>query len=187
MGSRRPAEQDLLIRPWSLGWIMERTGEEPDFLLLFQNSLQAAVREVRVDVRGFKQQMEEKVEQLQEQNLQLRARLEALSCLVEALTGAKVDQGAPEGNRTALMNGSMESQEVVAAQSSSSTLPEAPETGGGSSGPSSVPAPPPWRTRRHAEATVSIPLDWDSSSWKLQQLELKGSPDRLHSHQRSCL
>uniref|UniRef100_H3C6J4 Calponin-homology (CH) domain-containing protein n=1 Tax=Tetraodon nigroviridis TaxID=99883 RepID=H3C6J4_TETNG len=130
-------------------------------LVLFKNSLQAALREVQVDVRGFKKQMEQKMEELsassrplaaavsrlQEENLQLRAKLEALSCLVEGLTGAKVDPGSPGGNRNSVKseeNGQMQSQ-----------VGEAPESGGGSgaaAGPSSVPAPPPWRTRRPAEA-----------------------------------
>lgn len=161
---------------------MERTSEEPDSLVLFRTSLQAAVKEVQVDVRAFKKQMEQKVEELsvssrplaaavsrlQEENLQLRTKLEALSCLVEALTGAKVDHGSPGGGRKNVENGQMRSQEAVqrvGPKTSPSTPTEAPEAGGGSSaptGPSSIPAPPPWRTRRPAEANVSR----HPSSWK---------------------
>lgn len=161
-------------------------------MVLFKNSLQAALREVQVDVRGFKKQMEQKMEELsassrplaaavsrlQEENLQLRAKLEALSCLVEGLTGAKVGPGSPGGNRNSVKseeNGQMQSQEVVrrvGPKTSSPRVGEAPESGGGSgaaAGPSSVPAPPPWRTRRPAEANVSIPPDWlqgDTLTWK---------------------
>lgn len=159
---------------------MERTVEEPDSLVLFKNSLQAAVKEVQVEVRAFKKQMEQKMEELsvssrplaaavsrlQEENLQLRAKLEALSCLVEALTGAKVDHGPTAGNRRNVENGQTQSQEVaqgVGPKTSPSTCTEAPESGGGSSAPAgagpSVPAPPPWRTRRQVEANVSSLLE----------------------------
>lgn len=156
--------------------------EEPDSLVLFKNNLQAAIKEVQVDVRAFKKQMEQKVEELcvssrplaaavirlQEENLQLRAKLEALSCLVEGLRGARVDHGSTGGTRRNVENGQMQSQEVVqrvGAKTSTSTLTEAAGPGGGSS----IPAPPPWRTRRQAEANVSILLDSlnrDSLSWK---------------------
>ena len=147
---------------------MERTVEEPDSLLSLKNSLQAAVNEVQVDVRAFKKQMEQKVEELsvsgrplaaavsrlQEENLQLRAELQALSCLVEGLTGARVEHASTGGNKKKVENGQMQSQEV-GPKTSPSTFPEAPESGGGP-GPSSIPAPPPWRTKRQAEANVSI-------------------------------
>lgn len=160
-------------------------------MVLFKNNLQATVQEVQVDVRAFKKQMEQKVEELsvssrplaaavsrlREENLQLRAKLEALSCLVEGLTGARVDHGSTGGNRNNVENGQVQSQEVaqhVGAKTSPPTLTEAPESAGGRSapagaGPSSIPAPPPWRTRRQAEANVSNLLGWlnsHSSSWK---------------------
>lgn len=140
---------DLLILLWDLGWIMERGAEETDALVLFKNSLQASVREVQVDLRAFKEQVEQKLEELsvssrplaaavsrlQEENLQLREKLEALSGLVEALTGAKVENGQTQSR----------------------------EQAGGGAG---APAPPPWRTRRQAEANVSI----HPSSWKPSHL-----------------
>lgn len=134
---------------------MERTGDEPDSLVQFKNTLQAAIKEVQVDVGAFKEQIVQKMEalsdssrplagavsRLQEENLQLRAKLEALSCLVEGLTGPKVDRGAARENVREVENGQMQSQEV--AQCPAGT------------GPSTAPAPPPWRTRRQAEVNVS--------------------------------
>ncbi|XP_077596357.1 smoothelin-like protein 2 [Stigmatopora nigra] len=72
----------------------------------FNATLQAAVREVHVDVSAFKQRIEkrigdmsassgplaEAVAKLQEENLQLRAKLEALSRLVESLAGVQMDR-----------------------------------------------------------------------------------------------
>lgn len=164
-----PAAQDLLILVWNLGRVMEKTVEEPGSLVLFKNSVQAALREVQVDVRAFKKQMEDKLEEvcvssrplaaavgrLQEENLQLRAQLEALSHLVEQLTGAKPDHSPTGGNRRNLENGQTQNQDPVqrvGPKSSPSTVPQAPESGGGGS----IPAPPPWRTRRAAETNVSI-------------------------------
>lgn len=199
---------------------MERTVEEPDSLVLFKNSLQAAVKEVQVDVGAFKKQMEQKMEELsvssrpfsaaigrlQEENLQLRAKLEALSCLVEGLTRAKVDHASTGGNRRNVENGQAQGQEVVqrvGPKASPSTFTEAAESGGGSSPPagpepSSSPAPPPWRTRRQAEANVSIlldPLNRHSSSWKqphddtaaIDKGLLKNHLISIQSDQRSSL
>uniref|UniRef100_A0A3B4VHB1 Calponin-homology (CH) domain-containing protein n=1 Tax=Seriola dumerili TaxID=41447 RepID=A0A3B4VHB1_SERDU len=73
-------------------------------LVQFNTTLQAAIREVHVDVSAFKQRIEQRIEEvcisngplaeavtrLQEENLQLRAKLEALSLLVEGLAGVKV-------------------------------------------------------------------------------------------------
>ncbi|CAJ1063371.1 smoothelin-like protein 1 isoform X1 [Xyrichtys novacula] len=79
-------------------------------LVQFQTTLQAAVREVHVDVSAFKQRIELRIEELclshgplagavtrlQEENLQLRAKLEALSRLVEGLAGVKIDRNSTE-------------------------------------------------------------------------------------------
>ncbi|XP_037834996.1 smoothelin-like protein 1 isoform X1 [Kryptolebias marmoratus] len=78
-------------------------GGAQEALVEFRATLEAAVREVHVDVSAFKQRVEkrldelclsngplaEAVSRLQEENLQLRAKLEALGRLVEGLTGAK--------------------------------------------------------------------------------------------------
>uniref|UniRef100_A0A3Q3X2Q2 Calponin-homology (CH) domain-containing protein n=1 Tax=Mola mola TaxID=94237 RepID=A0A3Q3X2Q2_MOLML len=77
-------------------------------LAQFKATLQAAVREVQVDVRAFKQRIEQKIEELcisngplagavtrlEEENLQLRTKLDALSCLVEGLAGVKMESPA---------------------------------------------------------------------------------------------
>ncbi|XP_061607625.1 smoothelin-like protein 2 [Phyllopteryx taeniolatus] len=78
-------------------------------LVEFNATLQAAVREVHMDVSAFKQRIElrigemsassvplaEAVGRLQEENLQLRAKLEALSRLVESLAGVQIDRSSP--------------------------------------------------------------------------------------------
>ncbi|XP_061155759.1 smoothelin-like protein 2 [Syngnathus typhle] len=75
----------------------------------FNTTLQAAVREVHMDVSAFKQRMERRIEEmsassgpmaeavgrLQEENLQLRSKLEALSRLVESLAGVQIDRNSP--------------------------------------------------------------------------------------------
>lgn len=156
---------------------MERTGDERDSLVQFKNTLQAAIKEVQVDVRAFKEQIVQKMEalsdssrplagvvsRLQEENLQLRAKLEALSCLVEGLTGVKVDHSTIGGNVKNMENGQMQSQEVVQCaglkiSQSTSTDPPGPSGGSNASvgtGPSNTSVPPPWRTRRQAEVNVS--------------------------------
>uniref|UniRef100_A0A3P9PPK8 Calponin-homology (CH) domain-containing protein n=1 Tax=Poecilia reticulata TaxID=8081 RepID=A0A3P9PPK8_POERE len=69
----------------------------------FRATLDAAVREVHVDISAFKQQVEQRMDELrvssrplsdavarlQEENLQLRARLDALSCAVGELARAR--------------------------------------------------------------------------------------------------
>ncbi|XP_077448974.1 smoothelin-like protein 2 isoform X2 [Stigmatopora argus] len=74
----------------------------------FNATLQAAVREVHVDISAFKQRIEkrigemsassgplaEAVVKLQEENLQLRVKMEALSRLVESLAGAQMDRSS---------------------------------------------------------------------------------------------
>lgn len=171
---------------------MERTVDEPDSLVQFKNTLQAAIKEVQVDVRAFKEQIVQKMEELsdssrplagvvsrlQEENRQLRAKLEALSCLVEGLTGVKVDQSTI-GNVKNMENGQMQSQEVVQCaglKTSQSTSIDPPGPSGGSNasvgaGPSNTSVPPPWRTRRQAEVNVSTvhergQLDRRELSWK---------------------
>lgn len=156
---------------------MERADDEPDSLVQLKNTLQAAIKEVQVDVRAFKEQMVQKMEELsdssrplagvvsrlQEENLQLRAKLEALSCLVEGLTGVKVDHSTIGGNGKNMENGQMQSQEVAECvglkiSQSTSTQPPGPSAGSNTSvgtGPSNAPVPPPWRTRRQVEVNVS--------------------------------
>uniref|UniRef100_A0A3Q0S7U3 Calponin-homology (CH) domain-containing protein n=1 Tax=Amphilophus citrinellus TaxID=61819 RepID=A0A3Q0S7U3_AMPCI len=92
-------------------------------LVQFKDTLQAAVREVHVDVSAFKQRIEQRIEELcisngplaeavtrlQEENLQLRAKLEALSHLVEGLSGVKIEmKGKAEEQR--LENGHVQIQ-----------------------------------------------------------------------------
>ncbi|XP_061818770.2 smoothelin, like [Nerophis lumbriciformis] len=81
----------------------------------FNTTLQAAVKEVHVDVSAFKQRIEQRVDEmsssnrplveavnmLQEENLQLRSKLEALSRLVESLAGVQIDRSSPGGSKGA--------------------------------------------------------------------------------------
>lgn len=164
-------------------------------LVQFKATLQSAVREVQVDVRAFKQRIEQRIEdlcisnrplagvvtKLQEENLQLRAKLEALSRLVEGLAGVKIEKSPAEVKGKSaednIENGHVQiqskTQEVVhcggpgSSQSSQSTSTYSDPSGssGGSShapaaaaAPNSTPAPPPWRAKRHAEINVSILL-----------------------------
>ncbi|XP_061558749.1 smoothelin-like protein 2 [Phycodurus eques] len=78
-------------------------------LVEFNATLQAAVREVHMDVSAFKQRIEQRIGEmsassaplaeavgrLQEENLQLRAKLEALSLLIESLAGVQIDRSSP--------------------------------------------------------------------------------------------
>lgn len=153
---------------------MERTVDEPDSLVQFKNTLQAAITEVQVDVRAFKEQIVQKMEELsgstrplagvvsrlQEENLQLRAKLEALSCLVEGLTGDKVDHSAIGAHVDNVENGQMQSQEVVQCAGLKISQSTSIGSSGGSNasagtGPSNTSVPAPWRTRRQAEVNVS--------------------------------
>ncbi|XP_059208122.1 smoothelin-like protein 1 [Centropristis striata] len=153
-------------------------------LVHIRATLQAAVREVHVDVSAFKQRLEQRVEELcvsngplaeavnrlQEENLQLRAKLEALNRLVEGLVAVKIE-GSPaevKGKNVEdnLENGQAEGSLVYAerseiSQSSQSTFTYS-ETSGSSGGSSyaavaaaaassNTSAPPPWRAKRHAE------------------------------------
>lgn len=145
----------------------------------FQATLQAAVREVHMDVNAFKQRMEQRVDELcvsnrplaeavkrlQEENLQLRAKLEALSLLVEGLPAIKTSRSPPDETRKTeegLENGHEQTQSKTQEYqrgpvNSEYHHSEAPVSNGGSgAAASNVPAPPPWRARRHAEMNVSI-------------------------------
>ncbi|XP_016532399.1 smoothelin-like protein 2 isoform X4 [Poecilia formosa] len=118
----------------------------------FRATLDAAVREVHVDISAFKQQVEHRMDELrassrplsdavarlQEENLQLRARLDALSRAVGELAGAR----GP-------VNGHDEAGPPDWA---------APEPDWGGSGHAEVPGPgsndpgpAPWRLKRHAD------------------------------------
>ncbi|XP_054902871.1 uncharacterized protein LOC129370727 isoform X2 [Poeciliopsis prolifica] len=118
----------------------------------FRATLDAAIREVHVDVSAFKQQVEHRMDELrassrplsdavarlQEENLQLRARLDALSRTVWELAGAR----GPE-------NGLDEAGPPDWA---------APEPGWGRSGHAETPGtgsdnpgPAPWRMKRHTD------------------------------------
>lgn len=163
-----------------------------DALVQFKATLQAAVREVQVDVKAFKQRIEERIEELcisnrplagavtrlQEENLQLRAKLEALSHLVEGLAGVKIEKSPAEvkGKNTedSVENGYAQIQsktqevghcggsESSHSSQSTSTYSDPSRSSGGSShapapaAPNNAPAPPPWRAKRHAEINVSI-------------------------------
>ncbi|KAA8586568.1 hypothetical protein FQN60_000404 [Etheostoma spectabile] len=158
----------------------------------FRATLQAAVREVHVDVSVFKQRIEQRIEELrisngplveavtrlQEENLQLRSKLEALSRLVEGLAGIKIDRSPAEVKgrnvEDSVENGHSEDQKGLVnfgrsensqSSQSTSTYSEISESSGGSShaaaaaaavaaGPSNNPAPPPWRAKRHAEMNL---------------------------------
>lgn len=156
-----------------------------DALAQLKATLQAAVREVQVDVKEFKQRVEERIEELcvsnrplagavtrlQEENLQLRAKLEALSRLVEGLAGVKIEKSpADVKGKDSLENGDAQIQskarEVVhcggseSSQSNQATSSDPSRSSEGWSrapaAPINTPAPPPWRARRHAEMNVSI-------------------------------
>ncbi|XP_008276583.1 smoothelin-like protein 2 isoform X2 [Stegastes partitus] len=160
-------------------------------LVQFKTTLQAAVKEVHVDVSAFKQRIEKRIEdlcisngplaeavtRLQEENLQLRAKLEVLSRLVEGLAGVQIDRSPAEvkakGEVKGIENGHVQiepktqedqrglghSGRSESNQSSQSTISEPSESSGGSSHaaaaaaatPNNTPTPPPWRARRHAE------------------------------------
>ncbi|XP_008331280.1 smoothelin-like protein 2 isoform X1 [Cynoglossus semilaevis] len=76
----------------------------------FKTTLHAAVREIHVDISAFKQRIEQTIEErclanrtlietvtrLEEENLQLRTKLDALGRLVEGLAGVKVGSSSAE-------------------------------------------------------------------------------------------
>lgn len=155
-------------------------------LVQFNATLEAAIREVHVDVSAFKQRMEQRVEELcvsngplaeavtrlQEENLQLRAKLDALSRLVEGLAGVKVERGPAEVKEESLENGHAEIQSKTQEEQSgliysggsessqsnqfTSTYSDPLGSIGGSAhaaaaAPRYTRAPPPWRAKRQAE------------------------------------
>ncbi|XP_040908296.1 smoothelin-like protein 1 isoform X2 [Toxotes jaculatrix] len=160
-------------------------------LVQFKATLQAAVREVHVDVSAFKQRIEQRIEELcisngpltetvtrlQEENLQLRAKLEALSRLVEGLAGVKAEkspaevkgkneeeniengqvqiQSKTQEDKRGLLN-SGRSEDSLSSQSMSTSSEPSGSSGGSNhaaaaAAPRNTPAPPPWRAKRHAE------------------------------------
>lgn len=156
-------------------------------LVEFRATLQAAVREVHVDVSAFKQRIEQRIEELcisngplaeavsrlQEENLQLRAKLEALSLLVEGLAAAKAEKSPAEvKGKDGEMNGHAPIQskeqedqrglsnagrsESGLSRATNSDPPGSTAGSGHATAQSNAPAPAPWRTRRHAEINVSI-------------------------------
>ncbi|XP_023263424.1 smoothelin-like protein 2 isoform X1 [Seriola lalandi dorsalis] len=158
-------------------------------LVQFNTTLQAAIREVHVDVSAFKQRIEQRIEEvcisngplaeavtrLQEENLQLRSKLEALSLLVEGLAGVKVGKSPAQvtgknreesienghvqiqsktlEDKTVLLN-SGGSEEFLSSQSTS-TISESCGSSGGSghttAAAAAAAAAAPWRAKRHAE------------------------------------
>ncbi|XP_041656697.1 smoothelin-like protein 2 [Cheilinus undulatus] len=162
-------------------------------LVQFQSTLQAAVREVHVDVSAFKQRIEQRIEdlclshvplagavtRLQEENLQLRVKLEALSRLVEGLAGVKIGRSPAEVEgksvEESMENGHVQVQSKIqedqqlssgrsessqTSQSVASTFPEPAGSIGGLNHASAAaaaaatgkaPALPPWRAKRLAE------------------------------------
>lgn len=161
-----------------------------DALVQFNTVLQAAVREVHVDVSAFKHRIEQRIQdmcisseplaeavtRLQEENLQLRAKMEALSRLVEGLAGVKMERSSAEvkGKNAveSVENGHAQIQEerrglansgrAENGQMNQSTYSEPAGSSAASSShaaaaaPNTTPAPPPWRAKRHAEMNVSI-------------------------------
>ncbi|KAG7217110.1 hypothetical protein INR49_027651 [Caranx melampygus] len=156
-------------------------------LVEFKATLEAAVREVHVDVSAFKQRIEQRIEEvcvsngplaeavtrLQEENQQLREKLEALSRVVDGLAGVKVGKTPAEvtgrSREESLENGhaqiqsktqedkrglfnSGRSEDWLSGQSTS-TICEASASSGGSSNTAAAATPvlPPWRAKRHAE------------------------------------
>ncbi|CAL9685110.1 unnamed protein product [Knipowitschia caucasica] len=167
------------------------TPEDPlvaQALAQFQCTLQAAVREVHVDVSAFKQRVERRIEdvsashaplteavsRLQEENQQLRVKLEALSRMVEGLTRLR-----PDGNLEMGMHNGHEVLEDKREERDQSCPPRTagpelcsespgvnpelcnhdPTSGPGPEPPApppalpSSPAPPPWRTRRLVDSS----------------------------------
>ncbi|KAK5858209.1 hypothetical protein PBY51_002370 [Eleginops maclovinus] len=147
---------------------------ESEALVEFRSTLQAAIREVHVDVSCFKQRIEQRigelsvsngplveaVNRLQEENQQLRAKMEGLGRLVEGLTGMQMERRAAEVNEKNVEDSLKNGQEervgrTECSQSSQSTYSETSGSSGGSSSAAAAtnhhPAPPPWRAKRHAD------------------------------------
>lgn len=171
--------------------VAEKGKRVSETLVQFKATLQAAVKEVHVDVSAFKQRIERRIEEmclsneplaeavtkLQEENQQLRAKLEALNRLVESLCVVKAEErGSAEAegkNETdSVHNGhsdiksdTCEERRVWAdaGRSENGQLdrathsePSGSGVGMGQSAPAVAPTPPPWRAKRQAEVNVSI-------------------------------
>ncbi|XP_047462879.1 smoothelin-like protein 2 [Mugil cephalus] len=158
-------------------------GMVSEALVQFEATLQAAVREVHVDVSAFKQRIEQRIEELctsngplaeavtrlQDENQQLRAKLDALGRLVESLAGVKIERSPGEvkgksaeerienGHVQIQSKGQEDQKGLVNSGGSenSHTASTGAEPSGSSGGLSHAAAPnhtpPPWRTKRHAE------------------------------------
>ncbi|KAM9788942.1 uncharacterized protein ACB057_013514 [Neosynchiropus ocellatus] len=129
-------------------------------LVRFEATLQAAVKEVHVDISAFKQRIEQRIQEmcftsgplteavtkLQEENQQLKVKIEALGYLVESLAGAK------RSREESVENGQAKAHDKAEGGRSDGES-TSPEPLGSSSGArqSGTPAPPPWRARRHVE------------------------------------
>ncbi|KAM9846985.1 uncharacterized protein ACBR49_010231 [Aulostomus maculatus] len=138
-------------------------------LAQFEATLQAAVREVHVDVSAFKQRVElrmeemcnsneplaEAVTRLQEENRQLRVKLEALSRLVEGLAGATIERNSAEVKHEleGLENGHTQIQSKVQEDQMGLAAPGRSELSLSTYAESSTGtlALPPWRAKRHNE------------------------------------
>lgn len=165
-------------------------------LVQYEATLQAAIREVHVDVSAFKQRIEQRIEEvcvsnrplaeavfrLQEENLELRAKLETVSRLVEGLAGVEVEKNSAEvkgkNAEETIKNGHAQIQcktqddqrglsssgrsESNLSSQSICTYSNQSGSSAGSSRAAGVAhsntqaAPPPWRAKRHAEMNVSI-------------------------------
>lgn len=147
--------------------------EVQEALVELKATLEAAVSEVHVDVSAFKQRVEQRIDELrlsngplaeavsrlQEENLQLRAKLEALSRLVERLTGV---QRSTEEERTEDLLPSRNPEDrtglvdCVGSENSRPPSTQSEPSGAGRSHASSSSSPAPWRLKRAAETNVSI-------------------------------
>uniref|UniRef100_A0A3Q3GHD4 Smoothelin, like n=1 Tax=Labrus bergylta TaxID=56723 RepID=A0A3Q3GHD4_9LABR len=112
-----------------------------DALARFENTLRDAIREIHVDVSAFKIGMEHRLEetanlggplgravaQLQQENLQLRSQLEALTRQVELLSGMTCDRSSllnngHNGHVSSMVTGSVSSSSPSAARFSSRAI-----------------------------------------------------------------
>lgn len=137
----------------------------------FEATLQAAVKEVHVDVNAFKRGIDQRIDELcvangplaaavtrlQEENRQLGAKLEALSQLVEALQRSLPEE--KRSQRESVENGETEEDQTSPVDSAESTCSHSEPSRNAPAAPAGgSTAPPPWRARRHAELNVSIQL-----------------------------
>lgn len=166
-------------------------------LVQFQTTLHAAVREVHVDVSAFKQRVEQRIEdmclshgplaeavtRLQEENLQLRAKLEALSRLVEGLSGIKIDRSSAEDQgknvEGGIENGHVQIQAKT--QEDQRDLVNSERAEDSQSGPSALAFPEPMSAGglNHASAAAAAASTGRTSSlppWRAKrQAEINGT------------